>query len=81
MNVPASLEVDISGLDDFEKAVYVGEVAVDSRVTVITGTDEMIARVSAPRIEVEETIEEEEEEGEVEEGAEDAEETAEEPSA
>ena len=81
MNVPASLEVDISGLDDFEKAVYVSDVSVDSRVAVITGADEMIARVSAPRIEVEETVEEEEEEGEVEEGAEEAEEAAEEPSA
>ena len=80
MNVPASFEVDISGLDDFEKAVYVGEVAVGSQVTLITGTDEMIARVSAPRIEVE-AVEEEEEEGELEEGAEDAEEAAEEPSA
>ena len=71
MNVPASFEVDISGLDDFEKAVYVGEVAVGSQVTLITGTDEMIARVSAPRIEVE-AVDEEEEEGELEEGAEEA---------
>ncbi len=76
MNVPASLEVNISGLDDFEKAVYVGEVAVGSRVTVITGAEEMIARVSAPRIEVE-AVEEEEEEGELEEGAEEAGEAAE----
>ena len=57
-----------------------GDVSVDSRVTVITGTDEMIARVSAPRIEVE-AVDEEEEEGELEEGAEEAEEAAEEPSA
>lgn len=76
MNVPASFEVDISGLDDFEKAVYVGEVAVGSQVTLITGTDEMIARVSAPRIEVE-AVDEEEEEGELEEGAEEATEAAE----
>ena len=81
MNVPASLELDVSGLDDFEKAVYVGDVAVGSQVTVITGADEMIARVSAPRIEVEEAIEEEEEDGEPEEGAEEAEEATEEPSA
>ena len=80
MNVPASLEVDISGLDDFEKAVYVTDVAVGSLVTLITGSDEMIARVSAPRIEVEETAEEEGE-GEPEEGAEETEEAAEESSA
>ena len=80
MNVPASLEVDISGLDDFEKAVYVGDVAVDSLVTVITEAGDMIARVSAPRIEVD-AVEDEEEEGELEEGAEEAGEAAEEPSA
>lgn len=83
MNVPASFEVDISGLDDFEKAVYVGDVAVGSLVTLITGTDEMIARVSAPRIEVE-AVDEGEGEGELEEGAEEAteaEEAAEETSA
>ena len=80
MNIPASFEVDISDLDDFEKAVYVGEVAVGSQVTLITGTDEMIARVSAPRIEVE-AVDEEEEEGEIEEGAEEAAEAAEETSA
>jgi large subunit ribosomal protein L25 len=79
MNVPASLDVDISGLDNFEKAVYVSDVAVGARVTFITGADEMIARVSAPRIEVE-AYEEEEEEGELEEGAVD-EEAAEETSA
>jgi large subunit ribosomal protein L25 len=79
MNVPASLDVDISGLDNFEKAVYVSDVAVGARVTFITGADEMIARVSAPRIEVE-AYEEEEEEGELEEGAVDGE-AAEETSA
>ena len=77
MNVPASLDVDVSGLDDFEKAVYVSDVTVGSSVTVITGADEMIARVSAPRIEVEEVAEEEEDlEGEGEEGAEEGEEAA-----
>ena len=79
MNVPASLDVDISGLDDFEKAVYVGDVAVGAGVTFVAGADEMIARVSAPRIEVD-AFEEEEEEGELEEGEVD-EEAAEEPSA
>ncbi len=79
MNVPASFDVDISGLDNFEKAVYVGDVAVGARVTFVTGADEMIARVSAPRIEVE-ALDQVDEEGELAEGAVD-EEAAEETSA
>ncbi len=67
MNVPASIEIDVSGLDDFDKAVYVSDVSVDSRVTIVTNLEEMIARVSAPRIEVE-AVAEAEEEGEGEPG-------------
>ena len=69
MNMPASIEVDVSDLDDFEKAVYVSGIAVGSDVTVITESEEMIARVIPPRVEVEEEVvgeelEEGEEEGE-----------------
>ena len=64
MNVPASFEVDVSMLDDFEKGVYVRDVSVDADVTVVTDPDQLIARVSAPRIEVEEVAEEAEAEAE-----------------
>ena len=57
MNVPPSVEIDVSELDDFEKAIYVREVSVDPSVTVLTDANELIARVSQPRIEV---VEEEE---------------------
>ena len=70
LDVPVSFEVDLSDLDDFEKAIYVRDISVEANVTVVTDPDEMIARVGPPRIEVEEV---EEEEGEVEEGAEGAE--------
>ena len=63
MNIPATLEVDVSGLDDFEKGIYVRDVSVEANVAVITEPDEMIARVSPPRIEVVEEPEEELEEG------------------
>ena len=49
MNVPATLEVDVSELDDFEKGVYVRDVSVGANVTIITEADSLIARVSAPR--------------------------------
>ena len=70
LDVPVSFEVDLSDLDDFEKAIYVRDISVEANVTVVTDPDEMIARVGPPRIEVEEV---EEEEGEGEEGAEGAE--------
>ena len=54
MNIPASLQADVSALDDFEKAVYVRDVTLPSEVTLLTNPSELIARVSPPRIEVEE---------------------------
>ena len=74
MNVPASLEVDVSELDDFEKGVYVRDIALASTVTLITDSDDLIARVAPPRIEVEEEAVAEEDEFELEEGAEPGEE-------
>jgi large subunit ribosomal protein L25 len=72
MNVPPSIELDVSALDDFEKAIYVRDVSVSTNVTVLTDSDEMIARVVPPRVEVEEVgeVEEEVEGLEGEEGAE-----------
>ena len=68
MNVPSSLELDVSELDDFEKGIYVRDVSVGADVTVITDEDDLIARVSPPRIEVLEEPEVEKEEEELEEG-------------
>ena len=53
MDVPASLEVDVSQLDDFEKGVFVRDIALGPAVTLISDPDEMVARVSPPRLEVE----------------------------
>ena len=53
MDVPASLQVDVSQLDDFEKGVFVRDIELDPAVTLISDPDEMVARVSPPRLEVE----------------------------
>ena len=53
MNVPASFEVDISILDDFERGIFVRDLPVDPNVTIVTDANEMITRVSPPIIEVE----------------------------
>ena len=77
MNMPESLEVDVADLDDFEKAVYVSSIEVGANVTVVTESEEMIARVIPPRVEVEEEVvgerlEEGEEGAEAAEGGEEA---------
>lgn len=52
MNIPASIEADVSGLDDFEKSIVVSDITVGADVTVLTDSDEFVARVSPPRVEV-----------------------------
>jgi len=70
--MPAAIHLDITGLDDFEKTIQVRGVSVGSDVAVLNDPDDMVVRVTAPR--VEEVTEVEEEEGiEGEEGEEDAE--------
>lgn len=63
MDVPPSIQVDMSVLDDFEKAIHVSDVSVDRSVTILTDTEDLIARVSPPRIEVVEAEVAEEVEG------------------
>ena len=76
MNMPASIELDVSGLDDFEKSLRVSDIPTSPEVTILNDPEEMIARVQPPRVEEEEpgVAEEEEVEGEEVEAAEGAEE-------
>ena len=64
LDVPGSVELDISDLDNFEKAVYIRDIAVGDNVTITADPNQMVARVVEPRIEVEEEVETEELEGE-----------------
>ena len=68
MNIPASVEADVSGLDDFEKSIIVSDITVADNVTVLTESDEFVARVTPPRVETDTFDLVDEEEGE--EGAE-----------
>ncbi len=51
MDLPASIQVDISKLDDFEKEVRVRDIPVNPRVVIRTDGDELVARVNPPVIE------------------------------
>ena len=68
LDLPHSIEVDISGLIDFSVVIHVKDVIVPDKVTVLDDIEGTVVSVSAPREEKEEELEEEEEEGE--EGAE-----------
>jgi large subunit ribosomal protein L25 len=62
MNMPASIIIDVSELDDFEKAIRVKDVHIAADVTVLSDESEMVARVVPPRIEEEDVVVGEDEE-------------------
>jgi len=70
MDIPVAVEADVSGLDDFEKSIVVSDITVADNVTVLTDSDEFVARVTPPRVETDTFDLEDEEEFEGEEGAE-----------
>ncbi len=75
-HLPQSIEYSVESLVDFDIALHVRDLAIPSDVTLLTDGDEIIAKVQAPRVEIEEepvVAEGEELEGEAAEGAEAAE--------
>jgi large subunit ribosomal protein L25 len=66
-HLPQSIEYSVESLVDFDTALHVSDLVVPADVTLLTDADEIIAKVQAPRIEVEEApveVEGEELEGE-----------------
>ena len=71
----SSIEVDISGLEEFSDVIRVADLKVPETVTIITDLEEAVATVAPPKEEEEEPVvveDEEGEEGEVAEGEEGA---------
>ncbi|MFC1935357.1 50S ribosomal protein L25 [Chloroflexota bacterium] len=50
MDMPQYVEVDVSGLTDFEQTIYVSSINLGDSVTIITDPSELIARVNPPRV-------------------------------
>ncbi len=50
LDVPPFAEVDVTGLTDFEQGIFVSDVALGDKVTVLTDPGELVARVHAPRV-------------------------------
>lgn len=62
-NLIPSITVDVSGLTDFDAAVYVRDVSVPGTVEVLNGADDLIVKVTPPAAEEEEEGVEAEAEG------------------
>jgi len=56
-NLPQSIEYGIEGLVDFDSTIHVRDLPIPADVTLLTDVDEAVARVQAPRVEVEEVPE------------------------
>lgn len=53
-HLPQSIEYSIESLVDFDTTIHVRDLTIPSDVTLLTDADEVVAKVQAPRIEVEE---------------------------
>ena len=53
-HLPQSIEYSIESLVDFDTSIHVRDLAIPDDVTLLTDLDEVVAKVQAPRIEVEE---------------------------
>lgn len=51
--LPANIEVDISGLDDFEKTIHIRDLVIPEGVEVLIDPEELVCKVEPPRSEEE----------------------------
>jgi large subunit ribosomal protein L25 len=59
-DIPSFVEVDISGLDSFDKSVHVSDITLTTKGTIVTSPDDLVVTLSPARVE-EEVAEEAEE--------------------
>jgi large subunit ribosomal protein L25 len=81
-DIPSAIEVDVSGLEEIDAAIHVGDLTVSGDVAVLTDPEVVVAKIAPPHVEkeIEEEVVEEEEAAEAAAAAEAApEEGAEEP--
>ena len=64
LNMPESITVDITPLQEFGDAVRVGDIEVEEGIEILRDDDDLLVTVQQPRIEEEETVVDEELEGE-----------------
>ncbi|MEO7118894.1 MAG: 50S ribosomal protein L25 [Candidatus Limnocylindrales bacterium] len=72
VDLPSSLELDITPLETFEQTLHVSDLVVPEKVTLLTDPTEPVARIQPPRQEAEPVVAEEAAEQPAEEGAEES---------
>jgi large subunit ribosomal protein L25 len=55
-DLPHQIEVDLTPLEQIDSGIHVRDLAVPSGVAVLTPGDELVVKIAAPRIEVEEIV-------------------------
>lgn len=68
-DIPPFIEVDISSLDEVDKAIHVSDLKLPPNVEVLTPGEELVAKIAAMRVTAEETAEDEAAEAEASEAA------------
>lgn len=68
-DIPPLIQVDISGLDEVDKAIYVSDLTIPGNVHLLTHEEEMVVKITALRVAEVEEVEEAEEAEAAEEGA------------
>jgi large subunit ribosomal protein L25 len=63
-DIPSFVEVDLSGLDSFDKSIHVSDITLPTNGTIVTPADELVASLTPARVEQEEVVEDEAEEAE-----------------
>ena len=59
-SLPKSIEVSVAGLMEFDDAVFVSDIQIDNSIDVLSPSDALVVKASAPRIAEEETVTEDE---------------------
>lgn len=70
MDIPSAIEVDVSGLTEIDQAIHVAELSVPEGITVLTDSEQVVAKIAPPHVEKVEEEEVEAVEGEEVEGEE-----------
>jgi large subunit ribosomal protein L25 len=53
-DIPEAIEVDIGGLEEVDASIFVRDLVAPSGVTILTDGDELVVKILAPTVEVEE---------------------------
>jgi large subunit ribosomal protein L25 len=64
LDLPSSIEVDITPLEELEQSIHVAQLPVPANVSILTDPEVMVVKVSTPRVSTEEEEEAEAAEGE-----------------